>query len=547
MHDFSMQSLPWINRVNLRYPLHLDSRVSDKIETWFSTIASTTSSEDKWTLPPSVKAMNDSRANLQDTSMETLPHSTTHTEASMDDEDYFAESSKEMSHDGTEMSNGTLDEFSGDQYLESNTESVHSLTASGDDVDWEPSEERPEIETMSLPNMAGDHDRKMTSDENDLIVNWPTNPASGTAPEGSQQWDNVSRHPGHYSPRATMANMTLLPTMVPEIMYPVASAGSALYKTTSQRGSSSDERDSFEQAWKKHTESGVTATEPIDVAAERGHAIHDAGASLRHEAQPEQGDKYSVPDESNRPDSPFGSKPGLSYIFRVDEICEAPDATATIDNKGDWVPSILTSDNIAAGGGVSGTWWYCNGSQIYSFPPAQAPTEAQRYKTYSAYYSGGRGFWILDSDALRPRRSSTWQPLRFAHDTSDYSSYLTTAAETGTLACQRADQTWPNMLLPNIYHGSDTPYAQYGSLKGELGIFLALMSLSVKQDFMAQWFPMMFNNSQWYTHVLPHGRQDKRGVVVYIYTCPPSWNAGSTKEILQAYEDGNWFGSRYYH
>lgn len=155
---------------------------------------------------------------------------------------------------------------------------------------------------------------------------------------------------------------------------------------------------------------------------------------------------------------------------------------------------------------MSGIWWYCNGTQIYRIN--NAPSETQRYKTYSMYYSGGYGFWVLKGDALSPQRDATWQPLRFDHDPTDgYSSYLTNVAENRTLQCQRADQRWPHMLLPNIYHGTETPYAQYGALKGELPIFLALIAFSMRQEYLPATIPLMFTNRHWNTHMNPHGRK----------------------------------------
>jgi len=34
--------------------------------------------------------------------------------------------------------------------------------------------------------------------------------------------------------------------------------------------------------------------------------------------------------------------------------------------------------------------------------------------------------------------------------------------------------------------------------------------------------------------------QPQRGVVVAVYTCPPSWNIGSTNAELEAYERGDY-------
>lgn len=197
----------------------------------------------------------------------------------------------------------------------------------------------------------------------------------------------------------------------------------------------------------------------------------------------------------------------MSYIFRIDEIEEAVDAPVAVESRIDWIPSMSRNANLPVGGGASGIWWYCNGTQIYSIPSSQAPAESQRYKTYSAFYAGGFGFWVLDSDATNSRSEAGWQPLRFYHDRIDFSSYLTNVSEHNTLVCQRRDQTWPRMLLPDIYHGNETPYQPYGALKGELGIFLALVAFSMRKEYMVQYVPHMFSNGSWKTLDLPHGRR----------------------------------------
>ncbi|KAF1836098.1 hypothetical protein BDW02DRAFT_257049 [Decorospora gaudefroyi] len=233
------------------------------------------------------------------------------------------------------------------------------------------------------------------------------------------------------------------------------------------------------------------------------------------------------------------------YIFRIDEIREANAAPATVgDVRNDWVPSMEEGANIRVGGGVSGQLWCCNGHNIGVFPAQNLPTGAKSFETYSVFYSGGFGFWVLKGDATTELKDgTTWQPLRFEHDRDDdYSSYLCNVAQDRILASRRADQFWPQMLLPDIYWEATpvTPYAQYGGLKGELAIFLALVAFAMQPAKLPSVLPKMFENREWKVWKMPHGREERRGVVVYVYTWPDT-----TEEDLINYENGE-YNARYY-
>ncbi|KAI4928981.1 hypothetical protein J4E85_005603 [Alternaria conjuncta] len=130
-----------------------------------------------------------------------------------------------------------------------------------------------------------------------------------------------------------------------------------------------------------------------------------------------------------------------------------------------------------------------------------------------------------------------WNSLSFQHN-EDYSSSLSLDGTHPTLRCQRRDSGWPEAMLPDIYHGPSTPYQQYGSLRGDLSIFLALMALSVKPDMLASLMPYLRHDAKWQCREdYPNGRLDKRGVVVYVYC---GTEPGSTSEDLQAYEAGRY-------
>lgn len=187
---------------------------------------------------------------------------------------------------------------------------------------------------------------------------------------------------------------------------------------------------------------------------------------------------------------------------------EADNAPVTISTRAEWEPSLLPNANERINGGASGIWWYFNGTQIQRLGPEQTPPPSLRYKTWSMFWKGGFGYWVLDCDAVTPSNDTPgWNPLRFDHDASDgYSSYLTNAGQGVTLACQRADQQWAQILLPQHYHGPMTPYGQYGALKGELGIFLGLVAFTMRREHMVANLPSLYTDNQWH----PYGGQPGR-------------------------------------
>ncbi|KAF2241837.1 hypothetical protein BU26DRAFT_585399, partial [Trematosphaeria pertusa] len=230
------------------------------------------------------------------------------------------------------------------------------------------------------------------------------------------------------------------------------------------------------------------------------------------------------------------------FIFRIDEIIEHADAISNVDNRGCWAPFKDPGANVRARKGVSGMWWLCDSQQIYrcgSFPQG-----ASIYSVWSVYYSSGHGFWVLCGDATEPVCHEIWHPLRFDHNSTDYSSYLTNSGQHPTLLVQRPGQMWPKMLLPDIYHtNAYSTHHAYGGLTGDLPIFLALIAFSIKPESLAQILPQMYTDSRWKTHNVPHGI-DKRGVVVYVYTPPETWAGSFTANDLRAYEKGE-YGTYY--
>ncbi|KAF2819668.1 hypothetical protein CC86DRAFT_306786, partial [Ophiobolus disseminans] len=237
------------------------------------------------------------------------------------------------------------------------------------------------------------------------------------------------------------------------------------------------------------------------------------------------------------------------FIFKVDEIREHPDIVPMYTPTGMWMPSSNPGYNyrLVEGHGVSDLWWYHDENTIrqvsFSSPPDLSRSE---FKTYSVFYSSGFGFWVLEGDATVPTLGEAWHPLTFDHDEMDLASYMTSAGSQSTLRVHSADQRWPHMLMPDIYHGPTALHKGYGGLVGELPIFLALIAFSMVPENLQQWLPLMRRAGSWQTHSLPHGRTHKRGVVVQVYTCPSTWAGGSSRQSLTEYELGRSMFGKYY-
>lgn len=180
-------------------------------------------------------------------------------------------------------------------------------------------------------------------------------------------------------------------------------------------------------------------------------------------------------------------------------------------------------DNVYLQAGATGINYYCDGQRIQPLPNNKVPQESRPYKSFSVFYSEGYGFWVLRGNATWPPPGEAWQPLWFEHDGNDFSSYLTNAGTERTLRCQRPDQGWPNMLLPNNYQTHFVaPDRRYGGLKGELAIFLALMALSMDQGYVQTCLPRLLNGGIWVNHGLPHGRELWMTVLIQLVDIPRS-------------------------
>ncbi|KAF2465076.1 uncharacterized protein BDR25DRAFT_240803 [Lindgomyces ingoldianus] len=194
----------------------------------------------------------------------------------------------------------------------------------------------------------------------------------------------------------------------------------------------------------------------------------------------------------------------MKFCFRIDEIAQSSSDTV-FDEYGIRFPPSEPEGHRRAGGGISGAYWCCTGAKVYEIPTL--PQGVARYKTFSMYYYGGVGFWILRGDAVNPKDKEVWHPLTFDWDYKDSSSFLTLFGAHGTLLVQREKQEWPHILLPSIHHTTSmTPYETYGGLCGELPIFLGLMAFSVRKEDLQDILPTLYREGKWATHKYPHGR-----------------------------------------
>jgi hypothetical protein len=188
-----------------------------------------------------------------------------------------------------------------------------------------------------------------------------------------------------------------------------------------------------------------------------------------------------------------------TFLFCIDEIKEALDSVTIADGKVHWIPSTDEGAHERVAGGVSGLWWYCNAQNLIQY--ASIPNGCRHYKTFSVYYSSGFGFWVMRGDATNPGEGENWHRLNFEHDENNWSSYLTNAGDQNALYFQRDDQMWPHLLLPDIYHADHRgSFANYGGLKGDLPIFLALMAFSTSADWLPNVLPRSFIQGRWMVH-----------------------------------------------
>jgi hypothetical protein len=222
-------------------------------------------------------------------------------------------------------------------------------------------------------------------------------------------------------------------------------------------------------------------------------------------------------------------------VFRVDEIRSVSQSLAQ---------DSITSTRVNEG--ITGKWWFC-GPTIYQM--SEPGSNWKPYQVCTIYFHEGVGYTIgqggksvsqshtilprfvmqltslkplnlyrgisirialkaltlIDLDATSESMKGKWRGLNFEHDENSFSSILSAVGTFPTLRCHRSDAVWPQMLLPDIYHGPHTPHQQYGGLKGSLSIFLALLAFSARPNELERALRRIRAFSRWQCWSHDHG------------------------------------------
>ncbi|KAH4639700.1 hypothetical protein HBH81_094080 [Parastagonospora nodorum] len=214
----------------------------------------------------------------------------------------------------------------------------------------------------------------------------------------------------------------------------------------------------------------------------------------------------------------------MSYSFRFDEFTNIPEYLGKRGKNELWEPSAVSGDNIRIPGSLPDQWWSFTGGQIQPVERWDISKEVKPYKTVSMMYLEGFGFCIMEADATMPRPHEVWHPLSFEWKIDTMASLLKIKGTEPRLFT-KSNAQWVKMLLPAMYHGFIEPnIGDHGGLSGDLGIFLALLAFSIKPDSLLTVLPKLMVNGEWQVHTEAHGRIDRRGVIVQIYTTTSHWS-----------------------
>ena len=189
--------------------------------------------------------------------------------------------------------------------------------------------------------------------------------------------------------------------------------------------------------------------------------------------------------------------------------------------NGRWAPPRPRHSNVLIQGPTNRRWYEYNNWRTVQVQQPN-PETLEHYKTYSFYYDEGK-IWIYPDDAIRhqvgeitgnerigsgsrgnntndtsssnesddsdDRSTEDWLPLRFRWNVpgdNTNTSYATTRALNNNLEYQRADQASLRQILPDRYFARPENRRErfpFGGLIGELPILIALITLSVRPDY----------------------------------------------------------------
>jgi hypothetical protein len=117
------------------------------------------------------------------------------------------------------------------------------------------------------------------------------------------------------------------------------------------------------------------------------------------------GDDASVgsADLQEEPDDDRGGEGPPLFVFQIDELREHPNVVPNLDVNGYWTPSLIPGYISVVDEGVTGLWWGCDGQRLFRISKEGLPPNKMHYKSYSMFFSGGKGFQVLCGSKLSPR------------------------------------------------------------------------------------------------------------------------------------------------
>lgn len=272
------------------------------------------------------------------------------------------------------------------------------------------------------------------------------------------------------------------------------------------------------------------------------------------------------------------------YYFEIDHIEIDEDVDDGCDYQHYWEPPKQLGGSVPGSGTDDHLVFACNGSTVFQIAQLPVGISEHLFQTYTMYFYDG--FWLVPYDATRYQvgdgqhenadedddedeedeedddedQYEDWARLKFDSHPQTYASEVTPFGAFNRLSTQRANQTWPQLLLPDIYHaatGVIPASSTYGGLYGHLAILLGLIAFSVPPNKVKELMGVVMEGGQWkfsrrrwsnittsigrkvrssrpLRPILIRAGTDKRGMVIRVYAYPPY----TTLADLEAYGAG---------